>query len=561
MEATDPNSGTNPFPSNDQQTIVRPLANYQPNQWDYASIQTITNDYKEEAYGSLAKELKEEVKLMFNGIEPLAQLRLIDWVERLGLGYHFEVEINVLLNGLLSVGYHKMVLKNGLHATAVLFRLLRQHGYMVSEEIFYEFKDNNGNFMASLSQDVKGLMALYEASYLSFDGESTLDLAREFAVRNLNDQLDASRLAHAMELPSHWRLPRLEIRRYIHIYEMEEDMNSTLLCLAKIDFNMVQNIHQRELIKATCWWTRVGLAKKLSFARDRILEVFFGAVNIIFQPQFPCCLEWLPRIGAQIIILDDIYDAYGSFDELKLFTGVIERWEIKDTENLPECMRICFEAISSTCNEMAHKIQRLDGWEILAHLKKMWADLCKSFLLEAKWNHTKYIPTFDEYLNNGWISVSGPLILFHVEVLLRQEQAKATLKVFENCQRLVKLSSTIFRLCNDLATSSAELERDEGPTSIQCYMNEVGVSEVVAREHISNVISNTWKEMNREFVVCSSSSRPFLNACISLARMTICLYQYRDGFGIPNQEIKEYIMSLLIKPIAFTENGIPSVRR
>ena len=108
--------------------------------------------------------------------------------------------------------------------------------------------------MAILSHDVKGLLSLYQASYLSFEGENTLDIARAFAANHLKS-LDASKssfaqeIAYAMELPSHWRPPRLEARRCIDIYTKEGGTNSTLLRFAKLDFNMVQNRHQTELVK------------------------------------------------------------------------------------------------------------------------------------------------------------------------------------------------------------------------------------------------------------------------------------------------------------------------
>lgn len=90
---------------------------------------------QEAAYGSLVTELKEEVRAQFSETDPLAQIRLIDSVERLGVGYHFKEEIKQMLNDMLISGYHRVVQKDGLHATAVFFRLLRQHGFMISEGI------------------------------------------------------------------------------------------------------------------------------------------------------------------------------------------------------------------------------------------------------------------------------------------------------------------------------------------------------------------------------------------------------------------------------------------
>ena len=81
-----------------------------------------------------AAVLKEDVKLILeNVVDPLDQLELIDSLQRLGLGYHFEEEIKRALEKI----YNSDPTKNdkwekNLHATALKFRLLRQHGYHMS---------------------------------------------------------------------------------------------------------------------------------------------------------------------------------------------------------------------------------------------------------------------------------------------------------------------------------------------------------------------------------------------------------------------------------------------
>ena len=69
----------------------------------------------------------------------------------------------------------------------------------------------------------------------------------------------------------------------------------------------------------------MGLLKKLSFARDRLMESFFWALGMVPEPQFSNCRKSLTRIVKLITILDDVYDAYGTVDELEQFTDAIER--------------------------------------------------------------------------------------------------------------------------------------------------------------------------------------------------------------------------------------------
>ena len=73
------------------------------------------------------------------------------------------------------------------------------------------------------------------------------------------------------------------------------------------------------------WWKRTGLAENLSFARDRLMENFLWTVGVIFQPQFGYCRRMSTKVNALITTIDDVYDVYGTLDELELFTDAVER--------------------------------------------------------------------------------------------------------------------------------------------------------------------------------------------------------------------------------------------
>ncbi|XP_020256543.1 probable terpene synthase 9 isoform X3 [Asparagus officinalis] len=59
--------------------------------------------FHEEAYGLSAKELKEEVRALLTETDAVVQVKLIDSIERLRLGYHFVEEIERLLNNMLQL--------------------------------------------------------------------------------------------------------------------------------------------------------------------------------------------------------------------------------------------------------------------------------------------------------------------------------------------------------------------------------------------------------------------------------------------------------------------------
>ena len=75
------------------------------------------------------EELKEEVKnLLKHANDHLQEMELIDALQRLGVAYHFEKEIDEILSQI----YNAHIEGEDLYAVALHFRLLRQHGYNIS---------------------------------------------------------------------------------------------------------------------------------------------------------------------------------------------------------------------------------------------------------------------------------------------------------------------------------------------------------------------------------------------------------------------------------------------
>ena len=103
------------------------------------------------------------------------------------------------------------------------------------------------------------------------------------------------------------------------------------------------------------------------------------------------------------------------------------------------------------------------------HLKKLtsqWADLCKSYLVEAQWYHRGHIPTLNEYLDNACVSISGPVALMHVHFLTSVSSIKEIHQCIERTENIVRYVSLIFRLTDDLGTS---LVRPLINYQIYCY--------------------------------------------------------------------------------------------
>ncbi|OVA20913.1 Terpene synthase [Macleaya cordata] len=178
-------------------TIARRSANYQPNIWDEDFVQSLTSDYTSEIHTKRAEMLKEDVRHMFDEAAGVSSssLKLIDTIQRLGLNYHFDDEIKVSLDTIMSTKDKGDVChqENDLYTRALRFRLLRQHGYEVSQDVLKNFKEEimmrSGDLKAWTVRDVEGMLSLYKASFYAFEGEEILDEAQEFTTTHLKEQL------------------------------------------------------------------------------------------------------------------------------------------------------------------------------------------------------------------------------------------------------------------------------------------------------------------------------------------------------------------------------------
>ena len=235
-------------------------------------------------------------------------------------------------------------------------------------------------------------------------------------------------------------------------------------------------------------------------------------------------------------------------DELKIITNAIEEWELVTAQQLPDYMKTYLMALFNTMNDMASSILLGNELDILPFLKRAWADLCKAFLVEAKWYHNGYTPTLDEYLENAWVTIGGicPLITSYY---LSDDLTTEVLKSLEFYPPIIHHSCMLLRLYDDLGTTTVEISRGDVSKSIQCYMKEKNISESTARDNVRSLIRNYWKKWNLECTICSKTIVSFNKSLLNLPRTAQYFYQYGDGYGEPNHETREQIIRLIIEPI------------
>ncbi|KAL9454231.1 hypothetical protein AB3S75_009763 [Citrus x aurantiifolia] len=538
---------------------TRRSANFRASIWGDHFLQ-YTCDYQETDDRSLKHlELKKEIRRMLKALNKTSHtLELIDAIQRLGVSYHFESEIDEIL-GKMHKAYGDGDLwdneNDKLYYIALQFRLFRQNGYRISADVLNTFKGSDGKFKASLAKDVRGMLSLYEATHLRVHEENTLDEALAFTTSHLESiaahQIRsplAEEVKHASVQPIHKGLQRLEARQYIPIYHEEPSHNEALLTFAKLDFNKLQKLHQKELGDISRWWKELDFTQKLPFIRDRVAESYFWAIGAYFEPQHSFARRLFTKVITLISVIDDIYDVYGKVEELELFTSAIERWDINAIDQLPEYMKLCYRALIDVYSEVEKDLASQGKLYRLYYAKEAMKNLVKHYLFEAKWCHQNYVPTVDEYMAVALVTSTCPMLSTISFVGMGDIVTKESFEWLFSNPRSVRASSAVNRLMNDIVSHKFEQSRGHVASSVECYMKQYQATEEEAYNELRKQVSNAWKDINEDCLRPTVVPMPLLMRILNLTRDADVTYKYDDGYTFA-EVLKDFIASLFINPV------------
>ncbi|XP_077213580.1 beta-cubebene synthase-like [Tasmannia lanceolata] len=554
------NSSSTPHLSSSEKEVFRQSTNFHPDIWADFLLTLSSRDMGHDALAEQrVKELKEEVKcILSNASDPVQEMNLVDEVQRLGVAYHFETQIEEALRRMYD-SYTNGVYNDDdddLNVVSIRFRLLRQQGYNVSSDVFLKFMDDEGNFNVILASNTLGMLNLYEATHLSTQGEVILDDALAFTRKHLKSMIPllsptlARHVEKSLDLPLHKSIPRLNARLYIPVYQEQSTKNEVLLELAKLDFNLLQSIHQRELRDISRWWKDIDLQTKLPYARERTVELYFWILGTYFEPQYGRGRMILTKIILFVSLMDDTYDLYGTWDELQLLTNIIQRWGIGAMDQLPDYIKAFFQAIVNTISEIEEELTPDEKYRI-SYLKESVKCLNRSYFEEAKWFHSEHHPTFEEYMNIALTSTSYPLLILTSFVGMDETVKKEDFDWIIRIPNLVRSASILGRIMNDIASHKFEQERGHIPSCMECYMKDHRCTEEEAYEKLREMNSLEWKDINQELINSIHIPMPLIIRVLNFARTNEVMYYYRDGYTDSTHETKDNIALLLVDPIPF----------
>ncbi|KAL5054417.1 hypothetical protein RYX36_035099 [Vicia faba] len=495
-----------------------------------ALIDISNNDYPFDKLEVLKYEIKNVRENSLKG------LYMVDAMQQLNIDYHFQEEIEAFLTREHASPHRD------LHETALGFRLLRQQGHFVPSEVFNKFKNKKEKFNPKLGENIKGLIDLFEASHLSMEGEDILDEAEEFSRKILNEKLaqldnhEAIFVRRTLEYPSHKNLPLFNARNfYGHLYGTDVWFGS-LQEFEKIDFSLRQRLYHQEIAQISKWWKDLGLANELPFARNQPLKWYIWSLASLKDPTLSEERIEITKPISLVYIIDDIFDTYGTLDELTLFTEAVSRWN-PDTamEKLPNYMKTCFKVLYDQTNEISLKIYEKHAWDPKDSLRNAWESLCKAFLVEAKWFASGKLPSAEEYLKNGIVSCGVHVVLVHLFFILGKGLTKQNIDKLDTIPPIMTSLATILRLWDDLGDAEDENQQGNDGSYVSCLMMEQPeyYCRRKARDEVMSKICNAWKSLNKECLFDSHFNKEFKNASLNLARMVPLMYSYDDEHSLP----------------------------
>nr|GEV13669.1 ent-kaur-16-ene synthase, chloroplastic-like [Tanacetum cinerariifolium] len=105
------------------------------------------------------------------------------------------------------------------------------------------------------------------------------------------------------------------------------------------------------------------------------------------------------------IVFDDFFDAGGSVVELVNLIHCVEKWNINvDTDCCSEEVRILFLALKAEVFWTRDKAFKLQARYITSDVIESWLHVTKAMLREHIWARDSYVPTLDEFVENGHVA-------------------------------------------------------------------------------------------------------------------------------------------------------------
>uniref|UniRef100_A0A0E0DCP0 Terpene synthase N-terminal domain-containing protein n=1 Tax=Oryza meridionalis TaxID=40149 RepID=A0A0E0DCP0_9ORYZ len=482
-----------------------------------------------------ADKLKENVrKLLWTSNDVVAKMNLVDAIQRLGIGHLFEDEISCILSDIQKSEFTS----SSLHEVALRFRLLREHGLWVSPDVFNKFKADDGKFIDEVANEPRDLLSLYNAADLLVHDEPELEEAISFSRYHLKTMMQHNDLkqplfdqvSRALHLPLPRTYKRVETLHYFLEYGQEEGHIPILLDLAKLDFNILQRVHLKEL---------------KAISEDRAVESYIWSHTMLFGEGLALTRMICAKIIILLVIMDDTYDAHATIEESRKLNEAIQRWDESAIPLVPEYLKKFYIKLLNNFKEIEDQVMDNEKYQV-AYAKKEFQKLSYYYLQEAEWLHQNHKPSFQEQVDLSTKTSTAHLMFVSTTVGLGDAVTKEALEWAESSTAIVAVGK-IMRFMNDIAAFKHGKNNGDVTRTMECYMNEHNVTSDVAFMKLGSLIEHEYRTINQARFELQKSL-PAAQRVVILAVVSLMFfYDNRKDVYTLCSDLQETIRSLYVE--------------
>nr|XP_043638080.1 ent-kaurene synthase 2, chloroplastic-like [Erigeron canadensis] len=506
------------------------------------------------------------------------RLCMVDALERLGITRHFRMEIQNVLDETYRcwVQNDEQIFKD-VATCALAFRLLRTNGYEVSSDPLAEIT-KMGASVNSHKETFKGVytaLEVYRATHLIHEDVLAFEDIRSRSKKYLEKAISTTKVPsnrrykliheevdNALKFPFNGCLERILTRRNIENYNVDNTRiwktayrssniaNEGYLRLAVEDFNTTQSIYRAE-VQGLERWMEENKLNELKFARQNSAYCYFSVAATLYSPELSDARICWAKNSILVTIVDDFFDVGGSMDEFENLIQCVERWDVNlDTDCISNEVRVLFLAIKDIVCWTGDAAFQRQARDVKSHVIEIWLSMLKNMQQEAIWVTDACVPTINEYMENGYVTIGiGPTLLpalYFVGPSLSEEIVQSS-----EYEKLFELVSTQGRLLNDIRTFKRELEVGKlNVVPLHMIHGKTGIVEDEVVDNIKMLIEKTRRELMKLVMEGEGSSivpRACKDAFWDMSNVLNLFYATDDGFT--GRAILDIVKDVIYKPV------------
>nr|GEU66338.1 geranyllinalool synthase [Tanacetum cinerariifolium] len=164
------------------------------------------------------------------------------------------------------------------------------------------------------------------------------------------------------------------------------------------------------------------------------------------------------RLHVYTISPNDFFDMRGTLEELHMLIYAVYRW---DGKGLNGPSKAIFDVLNDLVTDTTKELVLQGKIDVIEDFKDLWRETFNSWLTETTWGKSGYIPSMDEYLETGMISIATHVLVLTSSCFLNLPKSKVKPQKYESVTESLMATA---RLLNDI--QSYKKEQEEGKMNL-----------------------------------------------------------------------------------------------